>query len=187
MSQLSFQDTLTLLGFYRNYAKQLEHFYKDKHVKHRCLNFPENVSEHLVLHLIRSCENQDCRKNTKGGDLVIIRDNKLIKIEVKCFTSTGPSSFGPNESWDELYFLNATDFMNDNYVLYKVELSNTDEVFRNIPVNKTQTFGDQCKEKRRPRISFEHMLDYIAEYTSVVYDGNPYELETQELFKCLQL
>lgn len=185
MGQLCLEDTLALLELYNNYTEKLRVFYEDKKVQHRGLNFPEDISENIVTHLICLCENKDCLRNKAGGDLVIFENDTTIKVEVKCFTSTGPSSFGPNESWHLLYFLDARDFMNGNFKLYKVELSNENERFRSIPVNKKQTYGDQCKEKRRPRISFERMHKYISEDTTVVFDGNIFELHTNNTINLL--
>jgi hypothetical protein len=38
--------------------------------------------------------------------------------ECKCFTSDGPLSFTPSSNWDVIYFLDARDWLNDNFILY---------------------------------------------------------------------
>ena len=105
----------------------------------------------------------------KGGDLMYNND----KIEVKTFTSSGPSSFGPKESWKTIYFLDATKFLQNYYICYEVNLQNDDEKWKNIKVNKKQTFHDQCAQKRRPRISFSKILPQLDKSdVKKIYDGN---------------
>lgn len=136
-------------------------------------NFPEYVSENIVKFFINKFERVKC-VNSDVGDLCKIIDFKKIRVEVKCFTTNGPISFGPNEYWDEIYFLDASNFLNDEYKIYKADLSNTNSNFLNLKVSKLQTFGMQCSEKRRPRINFSFLkqqLDNHKEF-SLVYSGS---------------
>ena len=169
MSELSLEETIKLLDIHVKYVSKLLDFYGGKQVKHRLPNYPEDISENLVKHLIANIEGISCSRQKKVGDL-LTNENK--RIEVKCYTSTGPSSFGPNEQWDVIYFLDAQNFINGEYKLYKVNLKNTDEKFRKIPMNKTETYGDQCEQKRRPRISFEELRKHITNEVCEIFNGN---------------
>lgn len=104
-------------------------------------NFPEVVSEALVK-MITNAE------IPKFGDLVKAKK----KIEVKCFSSTGPTSFGPTENWDIIIFVDAT--KHPKLKFYTCEMSNVNPKWQSIKMNKAQTFLQQCESKRRPRISF---------------------------------
>nr|MDO8116245.1 hypothetical protein [Candidatus Sigynarchaeota archaeon] len=54
------------------------------------------------------------------------------KVEVKAFISDGPTTFGPKEAWDEIYFFDARDFVNEHFLCYKVSFSNTDGRWKSI-------------------------------------------------------
>jgi len=129
-------------------------------------NFPE-ISENIVKYIVEY----------KTGNIPIWKPGKgdLIcngkRLEVKCFTSNGPSSFGPTEEWDELYFLDATDYENKNFKCYKISLSNTE--FSYIKINSSETYKDQCAQKRRPRISFNIISGQIPkEKINLLFEGN---------------
>jgi len=147
---LSFEETLKLLHLYAEYCKERLKIYSLKKKKCRLPNFPEDISENLVKYIIKYKLGFLPKQCSKSGDLIY--DDK--KIEVKCFASSGPSSFGPTEKWTEIYFLDARDFINENFKLFQIKLSNDDLEWRNIKVSKTQTFFEQCIQKRRPRICF---------------------------------
>ena len=118
-------------------------------------NFPEDISENIV----RLYELQDCSEwKHKSGDLYSKSDGK---IEVKCFSSTGPISFGPKETWDLLYIVDATLFYDDKFSIYKINLSNKDDIWRNIRVSLAQSYEDQILQKRRPRITWKKLYAQI--------------------------
>ena len=94
------------------------------------------------------------------------------RIEVKCFTSTGPSSFGPKECWDVLYFLDGCDYRNKQFKLYRVDCSNDSETFQQLRVNKNDTFGNQCKQGRRPRICFKEVKKQLSEHITLIFEGD---------------
>ena len=50
--ELNFQDTIKLLNIYVNYVKNIKNFYDGKIVKFRLPNFPEDISEIIVKHII---------------------------------------------------------------------------------------------------------------------------------------
>jgi hypothetical protein len=74
--------------------------------------------------------------DTDKGDLSI-NINGIFRtlLEVKGFMSSGPTSFGPNECWDKIYFVDAHDCKNKNFKVYEVKLSNKNKIFRQIKIS----------------------------------------------------
>jgi hypothetical protein len=143
---------LELLDIHINYVKNIQKY--KKYGKLRLPNFPEFLSENICLYIINKTEKYKySRENAKTGDL-IKEDGK--KIEVKSFSSKGPTSFGPSEKWDELYFVDSTNFLESKFKVYKFNIKNDDEDMKKLKINKNQTYFDQCQEKRRPRINFKY-------------------------------
>ena len=148
-----------------------------KKKKIRNENFPSHLSENIVKVCLNKLVYLDSDKkvswNTEVGDLQFGTD----KLEVKAFSSLGPSSFGPEESWTKIYFLDATNVTQKTFKVYEVNLTNTNDVWQNIKVNAIQTYRDQCLEHRRPRFSFNHLKKQIpSEYIKLLFDGHISEL-----------
>lgn len=153
------------------YVECLKTFYANKNVKFRMPNFPEDISENIVKHIIYKAEGIVCKREKTKGDLISANNEHF---EVKSFTSDGPSSFGPKEQWDCLYFLDAKDYVRGRFKLYKIQLPNNDEVFQNVKMNRNQTYGDQCRENRRPRITFSELHKIIPQHVQLIFDGDIY-------------
>ena len=49
--------------------------------------------------------------------------------------SDGPSSFGPTEAWDIIYFVNCKKFLDKKFKIYEIKLSNKSEIWRNIRIS----------------------------------------------------
>jgi hypothetical protein len=139
--------------------------------KARLPNFPEDVSENIVKFVIRNVEQRECF-NAKKGDLV----SGGKQIEVKCFVSDGPSSFGPNEEFNQLYFVDATRFTESIFRVYRVNLTSQSTEWNKVKVNKTTTMRQQRDEKRRPRISFSELQKQIPRFIELIYEGTIQEL-----------
>ena len=135
-------------------------------------NFPSEISENLVKFAIFKKYKIFPTWDTKIGDLQLCN----IKIEVKGFMSNGPSSFGPTEKWRILYFVDCKDHMKMSFKIYEIFLSNDSEIWKNIKINKTQTYECQCKEKRRPRICFKDIKTQIPSHCKLIFSGNIKEL-----------
>lgn len=161
------QTTKQYLDIYTQYILKLKQLTKEYGVQLRMPNFPEGISENLVKFFIQDFEKRPCR-NGSCGDLE--SDHK--RIEVKCFTSNGPTSFGPTETWHELYFVDARTIVEDGGVkIYKCAVANHSSIWQNLKMNKNETFGDKCKKGQRPRIHFfqlQTMLDTIQ----LVFDAH---------------
>ena len=138
-------------------------------VKVRLPSIPEDISENIVKYIIHN-KLQDITSlwNCKKGDLQSLKEGKQ---ECKCFTSDGPLSFTPSSEWDVIYFLDARKWLIDHFILYKVSLKRTSEEWKNIKVSKSQTFEDQTKQGRRPRITWEALKPQIEPYCKKVYEG----------------
>jgi hypothetical protein len=134
--------------------------------KIRKSNFPSHISENIVKNAMYNKYHIMPNWNCKVGDLTFCNR----KIEVKAFTSAGPSSFGPNENWDWIYFLDCIDF--ENVKIYEIKLSNTSPEWKTIMVNSSETFYDQCRQKRRPRVKFEDIRKQLYSYISTIFTGN---------------
>jgi len=146
---------------------------------------PEDISENMVKFIIRLRlgdatsnwpKSSTCTKKL-SGDLVSLREGVQ---EVKCFTSDGPLSFGPKEAWNVIYFLDARNWLDNKYVLWRVNLSNTSNEWKNIKVNETQTIADQSAQGRRPRNSWEGIKNSLSKidpedeykYYAKVFEGS---------------
>ena len=138
-------------------------------VKVRLPCIPEDISENIVKFILHNkLKDITSRWDCKKGDL---QSEKEGKQECKCFTSDGPPSFTPSSDWDVIYFLDARNWLNDKFILYRVLLKRTSSEWKNIKVSKTQTFEDQTKQGRRPRITWESLQPQISSYCNMVYEG----------------
>ena len=124
------------------------------------------------------------RWNNKTGDLFSEKEGKQ---ECKCFTSGGPISFTPSSNWDVLYCLDARQWTNDNFILYKIKLSKNSEEWKNIKVSRKQTFDNQAKQGRRPRITWDALFPQIEEHCEKVFEGNIFDLVINPLLATEEL
>lgn len=135
-----------------------------------------------MSNIIKNIENnnKNCI-NAKKGNLAIYENKKLIPIEIKCFSSIGPSSFSPNEIWYNLYFIDTTNiFIDDKFTIYKINLSNDSKEWSNIMINKKENYSDVCKLGKRPRISFEKIKEQIPDNIKVIFTGTINKLKNQK-------
>ena len=144
--------------------------------KIRNANFPSPISENIArLAILKHTKGRISPSwDTKKGDLCILD----MQIEVKCFSTDSPSSFGPKESWNVLCFVDAIKFMSGYFEVYLVYLSNTSQIWRNIQVSTTQTYQDQCGEGRRPRFYFDRVVKQIPQkYVKKIFAGDIKDLQ----------
>ena len=114
----------------------------------RGLNFPSEISEALACYACGYLLN----KGTGGDAYDPARD---FIIEMKASSSTGPSSFSPKESFDELVFIKL-DRYEDCIYIYLTGVNS--DGLRKIKVSSTETVGDQQAKGRRPRFHIEDMI-----------------------------
>jgi len=163
---------------YADYKKSVEttlQIIKETSLPIRNQNPPEDITENIVKFLIKNKENDATVKWAKAvslnGDLYSDNYNHEYPIEVKAFTSDGPSSFGPKKKFGVIYFLDMRGWLNDVFVLWKVNVSSNSTEWKQMKMNKTQTNADQCDEGRRPHISWDNIHSQISEKCVKVYEG----------------
>ena len=154
---------------HKSYVIRRTNTTKNTGVTVRLPSIPEDISENIVKQIIRNKLNDktsswDCKK----GDLYSQKEGKQ---ECKCFTSNGPISFTPSSEWDIIYFLDARLWLNNKFILYRIPLKRTSIEWRNIKVNKSQTFENQIKQTRRPRITWISLYPQIKLYCNKIYEG----------------
>jgi len=157
-----------LLNEYINIINTINNINKEinkdckKHKMVRNINFPSEISENIVKFFLRKKYNtSNINWNILKGDLKWDND----QLEIKGFSSSGPSSFGPTEQWDKLYFIDCIKFKEKKFKIYEICLSNNDNIWKNIKLNnKGETFNDQCNQKRRPRIKISDLKEQISEF-----------------------
>lgn len=140
--------------------------------KIRRTNFPSEVSENIAKYALFKKYKIMPNWDTKKGDLII----GYKRIEVKCFTSNGPISFGPMEEWDWLILVDGRLYKNKIFKIYKLPYSTKSIIWNNLKVNKKETIEMQCEQKRRPRITFNHMQEQLKDHLQIIFSGKLEEL-----------
>lgn len=130
-------------------------------------NFPSEISENILKYVFYKKYKIMPNWNTIKGDLELF-NGKIL--EVKAFSSDGPTSFGPNEKWNILYIVDCKRFMEKRFKVYEINLSNNNEIFKNIKINKNETYYEQCLQKRRPRIKFDILKKQLNNNINIIFD-----------------
>lgn len=104
--------------------------------------------------------------------------DRKTKIEVKGFSSNGPTSFGPSETWDILYFVNCKNYINKKFKVYEIKLSNKDNKFRNIKLTSTNTYGEiaDLNQRGRLRATFSKFKSELGNKCKKIFCGHIDEL-----------
>ena len=172
---------------YRDYYITRSNTKNKKSLSIRLPNPPEDVTENIVKFIINNYDNDPSCKWAKSiqlsGDLYSDKYTIEMPPEVKSFTSDGPSSFGPDKKFGVLYFLDMRDWLNNRFVLWKVNVSSDSPEWHNIKMNKTQTLKDQCEKGVRPHISWENIYSQIPDKCVKVYDGTFEDIFIQQVTK----
>ena len=144
---------------------------KLKYKKVRKNNYPSEITENITKFAIARKYNIMGNWDIKPGDLKILTK----QIEVKGgFIENGPPSFGPDEKWDWIYFVDCDKTFDMIFKVYEIKKSNYD--FHSLRVNKSETFGDQCIQKRRPRIVFSYIKEHFKNDCNLIFEGHISEL-----------
>jgi hypothetical protein len=154
---------------HQNYVKMRMASSKKLGVTIRFPCIPEDISENLVKFILHKKGDVTSRWNTEHGDLYSDIEGKQ---ECKCFTSDGPLSFTPSSEWDVLYFLDAQKWLTNEFVLYKVNIKRSSTEWKNIKVNKTQTFEEQATMGRRPRINWTLLYPQVSHVCEKIFEGS---------------
>ena len=150
-----------------NYVKSRKESSKKLNIKFRFPSIPEDITENIIKFIIHKLGDTTSSWNCKGD----LFSKKEGIQECKCFTSNGPISFTPSSNWDYIYFLDARNWIDNTFILYKAKIKRTSDEWKQIKINKKQTFEDQCVQKRRPRIGWENLYPQITTYCEKIYES----------------
>ena len=120
------------------------------------------LSENLVKFAIQSRGDMTC---TWGGDTGDLHSDVEGIQEVKSITAIdSPTSFGPTQPWNVIYFLDASRWREDVFVIWRIPLEKTHEFWKTLPMNnKGQTKEDQSGDGRRPRTIWSKQIKPLLE------------------------
>jgi hypothetical protein len=160
---------LEFYSLHKNYVKHRITIGIRLDIKFRLPSIPEDISENIIKFIIHELGDKTSKWNCKTGDLFSIKEGKQ---ECKTFTSKGPISFSPTISYNVIYFLDARLWLKDIFILYKINITQHLDRWKNISVNKKQTFYDQCQQGRRPRISWDSLYKQTSDICEKIYEGD---------------
>jgi len=155
-------------NIHKNYVQTRKESSKKLEIKFRLPCIPEDISENIIKFIIHKNGDKTSTWSCKTGDLLSDIEGKQ---ECKSFTSDGPISFTPSSDWDVIYFLDAQNWLQNKFILYKVNLKRISDEFSNIKINKKQTLIEQCNQGRRPRINWNALYPQIQNYCNKIFDG----------------
>ena len=140
--------------------------------KIRRTNFPSHISENIAKfaykHKYGDLPNWDIPK----GDLELNGQALEVKGSINLLAD-GPPTFGPKEGWNRIYFVDGERTFEEVYTVYEIRLSNTDDDWKNILVNKTTTYQERCDEGKRPRINFTKLLAQLDDsHYEIIFSGS---------------
>jgi hypothetical protein len=158
----------------KNYIESRITSGKELGVKFRLPGIPEDISENLIKFILHKFGDTTSSWTCKG-DLLSKKEGVQ---ECKAFTSDGPLSYSPSSDWDVIYFLDARSWLKNIFILYKIKLKKTSEEWGSIKISKTQTFRDQAKQGRRPRIGWKQLYPQLSNHIEKVYEGTFEEIFT---------
>lgn len=117
----------------------------------RGLNFPSEISENLACYALGYYLNK-----SSGGDAYDPVKDKIIEMKASSSNEdTAPSSFSPNENFDELVFIKLNKY-EDCIDIYLTGISSAE--LKTIKVNSTETVEDKQLKGQRPRFSIPNMI-----------------------------
>lgn len=126
-----------------------------KRISSREPNLPEWISEVAFCIVTWSIRVTKVSWPNDSFDTFNLKYNRAEQIKA-CSVERDLTSFWPKSKRDDLYFL---DFFNEwkldwTFDIYKIN----DYYIENFMVNKNQTFTDQQKQQRRPRLSIKKII-----------------------------
>lgn len=156
---------------FNNYITGINSLKKNGY-KTRLMNVPESLTEGIVKVFIRQIYQDSTVTDNCIGDLY---SDLFGSIEVKAFQGNGPNSFSTNLKFDALFFVDARKLSNNGEIKIYFYTGGSDK-FKNIPINKNDTFDSLGKRGIRPKISFNKLIDKIYPDTEVIFTGTIDEL-----------
>lgn len=151
-----------------------------KRKKIRLSNFPSHISENIAKFAIYKKYNILPSWDTQKGDLCMqLTSTNQLQLEIKgsIDLEKGLSTFGPTEKWDYIYFVDGKDTLFKYYKVYEIQLSNENVLWKNMQISQTETYQDQCHQRRRPRIRFNEIKKQLGSKCQLIFDNNISHLE----------
>ncbi len=164
----------TQYNLHKNYVTGRIASLKGLGIKARLPSIPEDITENIIKFIIHKNGDTSSSWNCKG-DLYSTKEGVQ---ECKCFTSDGPLSFSPTSDWNVIYFMDAQHWLEDKFVVYRINLKKSSEEWKKIKVNGLQTFDDQAKQGRRPHISWKLLEPQVSSHCEKIFDGTFQEIIT---------
>ena len=139
-------DNARIINACRAYSKWKELNYIVQQESTRGINMPDVISE------IMGCWCYDFlwNRGDEPGDAYDPETDRKIEFKATSRFEGDLSSFGPETTFDNLMFLRF-DTSRDLLYIYDLHINSTE--FEAYPANKTQTIGEQKRQKRRPHVS----------------------------------
>jgi hypothetical protein len=149
---------------YKNNTMVLLEIIRETDLPIRNENPPEDITENIVKFILKNKRGDTscvwAKSVGRPGDLY----SNLEHIqEVKAFTSGGPCSFGPDKVFNVIYFLDMRGWLTDKFILWRISVSNESQEWKNLKMNKTETFEKQCELGRRPHIGFDKIYEQLKD------------------------
>jgi len=123
---------------------EINHFSRDLGAT-RIVNLPEHLTEGIYCYVSGSVR---CVKGKDVSyDCYNFKKHQRIQVKSSQLMTGDLTSFGPKSEYDDIVFVMVSDhivYIYDNIGSF---------VTHEFKVNKTESFGDQCKVGRRPRFS----------------------------------
>ena len=154
---------------HKNYVQSRIKTSRALNIRIRLPGIPEDISENMIKMLIRNINGDESCTWNCDGDLYSHIEKKQ---ECKCFTSDAPISFTPSSGWNVIYFLDAREWLDNKFKLYRLPLKYDDTIWQNIKINQKQTFGEQANAGRRPRIGWKSLYPQIKDYAEEIWSGS---------------
>jgi hypothetical protein len=159
--QIKYKDGTVFIGdqFEESDYKNLRQIFKDwfelnsklSDLGGRGINVPDVFSEGLFCYYFNAVRTNG---TAYSFDAIMISSNQGVQIK-SASIDKDLTSFGPKSTWDELYYVDfaPNSIVDGNIAFYKIDLD-----LRNLVLNKkkNETFLDQQKQGRRPRLSIKN-------------------------------
>lgn len=133
--------------------KQL--FYGMRHFRSRGINLPEGISESAFCLEYGAARVLKVQGSSASFDTIDLRTGRRQQIKATSVMDD-LTSFGPRSVWDDFYWL---DFYrrgqyDRRFDVYKIP----NKLILNFQINKNETFRDQQKQGRRPRLHVRNQI-----------------------------
>jgi len=170
-------------GLYREKALATDELIQATGLPIRHENTPEDITENMAKFIIRNHDGDESCKWAKCigaiGDVSSDKYPSPRPPEIKSFTSSGPSSFGPKKKFGVIYFLDLQGWKKNIIALWKANITDESTEWKNIKINKNNTLESQCKAGRRPHIGWENIYPQIQQLCTKVFEGTYEEIFTK--------